>query len=122
MMAAGLFLLASGALTRNGDTSLIPTSSLVFSLGSLALAAGFYVRVRALENELRPSKEAQKLRNDLFRTYGACSMCGDNPAMVRCTVHGAAVCPMCMTVHDNTWCEYVPMGRRSKATAKGAWR
>jgi hypothetical protein len=122
MMIAGLLLLASGLLTRNGDTSWIPTSLLVFSLGSLALAAGFYIRVRALESELRPSKEAQKLRNDLLRSNGACSLCGENPAVIRCTIHGAAVCPVCLSVHDNTWCEYVPMGRRSKTTAKGAWR
>lgn len=122
IMTIGLFLLAFGLVSQEPGGSMIPTSSFVFSFGAVLLAAGFYMRFRDLEKELRPAKEAKKLRNDLFRAHGACSVCKENPAMIRCSVHNAAVCPVCMSLHDSAWCEYAPMGRRSTATRAGAWR
>ncbi len=123
VMAIGLFLLAMGLVNEDSRSSMVATSSFVFSLGALVLAAGFYLRVRDLEQELRPAKEARKLRNDLFRVNGPCSLCKENPAMIRCTTHKAAICPVCMSLHDSPWCDYVPMTRRSTAQRPtGAWR
>lgn len=121
LMVIGLFLLPIGVLERQNG-SLIPASSLVFSLGALLVGAGFYLRVQAVKEELRPAQEAEKRRKDLLRTNGACPICGTNPALFRCKVHHAVICHLCLPTHDNSWCEYVPLTRRASASKKGAWR
>lgn len=116
-MAMGVMTLLSGlAETGTGITS--PTSAVVFSFGAMLTGAGFMLRARESEANLRPSKEAGQLRNELLRTNGACTVCNHEPAIVRCNLHKNKLCSTCISLHDTVWCDYIPSGRKSTAPGK----
>lgn len=122
LMLLGLLTLVGGLSGTDTASSAVGWSSFIFSIGVLITSAGMLVRARQMEERIRPSKEVGQARQDLLRQNGACSVCKQEPAIIRCNLHNAKICGACLASHDTAWCEYAPCGRKSTAVGKGAWR
>jgi hypothetical protein len=109
----GICVLPS-ALGDHQDGNLLSVAALLLSLGALIASAGFYLKTRFLQKDVRPSKPepARRIR-------GGCDLCGTEPPVIQCKVHQLHLCGTCLTGHyDVRSCVYVPSLRRP-ATRNG---
>lgn len=109
----GLCVLPS-ALGDHQDGTMLSVAAFFFSLGALTGAAGFYLKARVLQKDVRSGKPepARKIR-------GGCDLCGNEPPVIQCKVHQLHLCATCLTGHyDVRSCVYVPSLRRP-ATKNG---
>jgi hypothetical protein len=103
----GLCVLPS-ALGDHQDGNLLSVAALLLSLGALSVSAGFYMKARFLQKDVRSVKAepARKIR-------GGCDLCGNEPPVIQCKVHQLHLCATCLTGHyDVRSCAYVPSLRR----------
>src|SRR2546423_5632957 len=109
----GLCVLPS-ALGAHQDGNLLSVAALLLSLGALSVSAGFYVKARSSQKDVRSGKPEppRKIR-------GGCDLCKNEPPVIQCKVHQLHLCATCLTGHyDVRSCVYVPSLRRP-ATKNG---
>jgi hypothetical protein len=120
MIAVGAFIvflsacLLPAALHNESDASLIASAGATFSLGILTIAAGVYLKTRALQRERNAEPAAAKKK-----VRGGCELCASQDPVIQCRVHQLQLCPTCLANHyDFRSCVYVPTTRRP-ATKNG---
>jgi hypothetical protein len=109
----GLCVLPS-ALGDHQDGNLLSVAALLLSLGLLSISAGFYMKARFLQKDVRSAKPEppRKIR-------GGCDICGNELPVIQCKAHQLHLCATCLTGHyDVRSCAYVPSLRRP-ATKNG---
>lgn len=113
LIAGGLLILVGLALVpaalgqRQEDETILGFAICAVAFGSLACAAGFYVKARALQGAnttgLVPAK----------KTGGGCDLCRNETPVIHCRVHHLHICASCLTDHyDFRACVYIPSTRR----------
>lgn len=115
-MLAGLIFLPT-ALSESPDQGLLALGVSLFSFGVLTIAAGLYVKARALQNQATSEPAPAKRR-----VRGGCELCGSEAPVVQCKVHQLQLCGNCLADHyDLRSCAYVPAVRKpGKAMAARA--
>jgi len=112
-------IFAPTAIGASADPSALSIVGGTFSLGTLIVAAGLYLRakVMAAQNEILNAKLRPR------KTGERCGMCEIAPALLWCTQHQAKICPACLASHDSSSCTYVDISRKAVGmAATGAWR
>ena len=116
LIVAGAVLLIS-ALGSSRDQSAMALGSTGFSLGALLVAGAFYGQSRGSELGTLGTRFRERRKNRAEK----CGICQKTRALVRCTLHRVALCPVCLHRHDSAkWCSYVPLVRRDDAKAPGS--
>lgn len=122
-IVCGCFLMALGlvftpaAFGEHPDPSILGLGVCAFSFGSLLMAAGFYMKARAVQAG-GPANSAPKPQAKRIR--GGCDLCGSETPVIQCRVHDVHVCGNCVADHyDFRSCAYVPSTRWT-ASAKNA--
>ncbi len=113
--AAGLCFLPA-AFGLHPDNAMLSAGAMVFSLGMVLAAVGFYAKARHWGTEGRPAtakpahRPAKKIK---------CDLCGLDGAVIQCRVHRLQLCSDCIGEHyDFRSCAYVPTVRPGTAKAK----
>lgn len=90
--------------------AIVATGASFFSLGTLFVAAGFYLQGRQLRAEHQIQTVSSK------KTDRLCSSCNREAARVFCRVHLLRLCLNCIETHDDGRnCLYVPAKRAAAA-------
>jgi hypothetical protein len=100
------------------EKSLLGPGLAIFATGTLLVAAGLYLKARALA-ELTPAAASTNVKR---ARKSNCDRCGKNEPAVQCRVHQIHLCPDCLGEHyDFRSCAYIPSTRRgASARAAGA--
>jgi hypothetical protein len=124
----GCFLMVGGigflpaAMGNHPDPAILDGGIFLFSLGTLTVAGGVYVKAVALQG----SSVAEPAKPQAKRSRGGCDLCGTEIPVVNCRVHQLHLCGACVGKHyDFRSCVYVPSTRRPapvKAMARAAGR
>jgi hypothetical protein len=126
MSFAGLCILP-GAFGKNPDMSLVPVAASLFSLGAVAIAAGIYIKARALQSA--PVVPVVQSPNLTRRQRSGCDLCAQEAPAVFCKIHQLHLCGTCLAQHyDLRSCIYIPTPRKpvtktvktANAKARGA--
>jgi hypothetical protein len=126
VLFAGLCVLPS-AFGQTPDPSLLPVGAALFSLGAVSIAAGIYMKARALQAS-NPAHVAQA-PSIARKTRSGCDLCGIESPAVFCKTHQLHLCGSCLDQHyDVRSCIYVPTPRKAlnkpnkpaQAKARGA--
>jgi hypothetical protein len=119
-MLGGLCFLP-GALGPHAESDMLAAGAALFSLGALMIAAGIYLKARALKAAIE-SGEFQKQPPAARRSRGGCDLCGTEAPVVQCRVHQLHLCGACLAQHyDVRSCAYIPTSRKNPAAkARGA--
>jgi hypothetical protein len=118
----GLIVLGA-SLGKSGDPDELPAGAALFSLGSLAIAGGIYLKAKALQQAIA-SEAPRKASANVGRSRGGCELCGIEVPVVQCKIHRFQLCGTCLSQHyDARSCIYVPStrgaaGKPSKGLAK----
>ncbi len=127
--AAAMFLglcFLPAVLGDHRDPSLLAVGACVFSLGALIVAAGMYLKARALRAQPGSGATARAGSNSSRRQKAGCDACQADVPVIHCRVHHVHLCASCLAQHyDFRSCAYVPttrrsMGRSSKGLAAKA--
>jgi hypothetical protein len=122
VLFAGLCVLPS-AFGQTPDPTLLPVGACLFSLGAVAIAAGIYMKARALQASNPGVAQAPSIAR---KTRSGCDLCGVESPAVLCTIHQLHLCGTCLDQHyDVRSCIYVPTPRKAlnkpaQAKARGA--
>lgn len=119
-MLLGLCFIPAVVMDRS-DTSLLALGACAFSLGTLMVATGIYVKARMLQAGLVPAPHAPSPK----KVKGGCDLCHGDVPIIQCRVHQLHLCAACLGEHyDYRSCAYTPSTRRpsskSMARAHGA--
>ena len=115
MVAAGAltlfvgFCTAAAAFGKAADADQLIAGSGFFSVGALTVAAGIYLKARALQANpsAAPAKEPSSKRS-----RGGCELCATEAPVILCKVHQLHLCGSCLAQHyDFRSCAYVPSTR-----------
>jgi len=113
VMLLGLCMLPA-ALGDNHDSNTLALAACLFSLGTLVVASGIYLKARSLP-QASPAT-ARENGHAARKIRGGCDACQAEPPVVQCTVHRVHLCASCLAQHyDFRSCAYVPTTRRSAA-------
>jgi hypothetical protein len=122
MIAIGCFVAFAGlctlpaALGAQRDTALLGAGAMLFSMGMVLAASGFYMKARYLA-ESGPSK-ARSAGGGKGRRK-VCDLCAQSESAIECRVHHVHICPDCLGKHyDFKSCAYVPATRQTYTRAK----
>ena len=126
LMFVGACLLIS-AMGKNSDHDLLGLGLCLFSVGSLMIASGIYLKASALKSEL--ASGGQKKESPAARKVRAgCEICAIEAPVVQCRKHELHLCGSCLAQHyDFRSCVYVPSNRRTSnkagkaQAAKASW-
>lgn len=123
LMVSGSFFAFIGlcflpaAFGPNSDKNMLAAGAVILSTGLLLIAAGFYVKARALGMAAPASAPAAAKRP----RKANCDRCGQEEPVIQCRVHQLHLCAICLGNHyDSRSCAYVPSTRRGappKSTA-----
>jgi hypothetical protein len=116
LLFVGLCVLAAG-LGRNADPDQLIAGAGCFSMGALMIAAGIYLKARALQSGAPAPKEQANPK----RSRGGCELCATEQPVIQCKVHQLHLCGTCLAQHyDFRSCAYVPSTRAgSNKAGKG---
>jgi hypothetical protein len=100
------------------ENSYLGAGLAIFATGALLVAAGLYLKARAL-SDLAPAAPSANVKRS---RKSSCDLCGKNEPAVQCRVHQIHLCPDCLGEHyDFRSCAYIPSTRRAaSAHAAGA--
>jgi ribosomal protein S14 len=104
------------AFGKQPDTATLGLGATIFSLGTLMISAGIYLKARWLQSTTPETPTAQDTRG-----RSGCELCGTEASVVHCKTHQLELCGNCLARHyDNRSCSYVPRYRAnaSKSTAR----
>jgi len=110
----GLCALPAG-FGENGDHTLFGIGAAIFSLGTIMIAAGIYLKALVLQSTSRAksSEESAALGHP---TRGGCDRCHIELPVIQCKVHQQHLCGTCLAEHyDFRSCAYAPSTRRASA-------
>jgi hypothetical protein len=125
IIAAGALVLFLGlcvlgaSFSKNGDPDELPAGAGLFSMGAVAIAAGIYLKARAIQatNTAQGSPANSANSN---RSRGGCELCGTEIPVVQCKIHQLHMCGTCLSQHyDVRSCIYVPSARAAAKAGKG---
>ncbi len=124
MIAAGAVLLFVGLCTlaaafgKTADPDQLVAGAGFFSMGALTIAAGIYLKARALQSNPAAATSAKEAPNR--RSRGGCELCGTETPVIQCKVHQLHLCGTCLAQHyDFRSCAYVPSTRGASKNSKG---
>jgi hypothetical protein len=124
LMAAGALIVFAGlcflpaAFGADPDRTMLGAGFVVMSSGLMGIAAGFYVKARALEATPATHVPASTKRN---RGKANCDQCAQAEPVIQCRVHQTHLCANCLSAHyDFRSCAYVPSTRRAGASKAAA--
>lgn len=101
------------AFAGDPDVNALPVAACLFSVGALTIAAGIFLKARALQSQTESDAPQQKRRS-----RGGCELCGTDVPVIACKVHQLQLCAECLTGHyDLRSCAYVPPARRATGKA-----
>jgi hypothetical protein len=116
IMVAGALIVFAGlcflpaAFGADGDRTMLGAGFVVMSSGLLGIAAGFYMKARALGPAPASAVAASPKRN---RSKATCDQCVQEEPVIQCRVHQLHLCADCLGKHyDFRSCAYVPSTRR----------
>jgi len=94
----------------------------LFSLGSLTLSSGIYLKSRTAKPFSQSGQENEPAPKPV---RGGCELCGTEAPVIQCKIHQLQLCGNCLNNHyDVRSCIYVParrsLGKGSKAVAAKA--
>jgi hypothetical protein len=113
----GVCVLGTG-FSKNGDPDELPAGAGLFSMGAMAVAAGIYLKARALQST-NTSQGSRTDATNTSRSRGGCELCGSETPVIQCKTHQLHICGSCLAQHyDVRSCVYVPSTRTGK-TGKG---
>ena len=111
MMLGGLCILPA-AFVGHGEGNLLGVGACLFGLGALVVAAGVYLKARALQAGLGLGTNAEPEKSGR-RPKVTCDLCRIEAPVVHCKVHQLHLCGNCLAEHyDFRSCAYVPSPRR----------
>lgn len=117
-MLAGLIALPAG-FGPHADASALALGASIFSLGSLFLGAGFYVKARALGTLQLEEKRSAGAKSSRVKRI-KCEVC-QAPAVVLCAPHRTPLCSDCLVGHyDPRSCGYAPLARKTSRAASAS--
>ena len=103
-----------GSLGQSNRDLILSAGASSFSLGTLMVAAGFYLHSRRLKSQFEAASSKEK-RVDR-KTEKICSVCNQEVAQVFCRLHVLRLCSNCLDRHDDGRnCLYVPAKRAAAA-------
>jgi hypothetical protein len=115
LMAVGVFIVFAGlcflpaAFGRDADKTMLGAGAMVIAIGAALIAAGFYVKARALGTTTTATPSSAKR----IRGKSTCDQCGLEEPVIQCRVHQIHLCAACLGGHyDFRSCAYVPSTRR----------
>lgn len=104
--------LLAAALTDRSDQELLGITACAFSIGTLTIAAGIYLRARMIGQVAEEGPSPRKTRG------GGCERCEVEPPVIHCRVHHLHLCGACLAEHyDFRSCAYVPTTRKPTTKA-----
>ncbi len=116
LIAIGAFIAFVGlcflpaAFGPQADKNMLAAGAVVLSMGMLLMAAGLYVKARALEAGAEPASAASSGKRS---RKTSCDHCGQEEPVIQCRVHQLHLCVGCLGTHyDFRSCAYVPSTRR----------
>ena len=117
LMAVGAFIIFAGlcflpaAFGRDADKTMLGAGAMVIAIGAASIAAGFYVKARALGMTARAGITPASAKR--VRGKSTCDQCGLDEPVIQCRVHQIHLCGACLGGHyDFRSCAYVPSTRR----------
>lgn len=117
LMVSALVFLPLGVGPEK-DPSALASGASLFSFGALVIGAGFYVKARALQEQIQQKAPQAGVAPNPKKKKITCEVCRELPPVISCSQHRALLCAECMTAHyDARTCVYVPAQRRSTRTA-----
>jgi hypothetical protein len=126
MVAAGAVLLFVGLCTlaaafgKTADPDQLVAGAGFFSVGALTVAAGIYLKARALQSDPASLAAAKETANSGRRSRGGCELCATEAPVIQCKVHQLHLCGTCLALHyDFRSCAYVPSTRGANKPGKG---
>lgn len=130
LMSAGNWMIGAGAVVMflglcflpaamadQSDPALLAAGFCTFSVGSLLVAAGMYLKARMLQAGITPAHEPTGTK----KVRGGCDLCKGDLPVIQCRVHQLHLCANCLGEHyDYRSCAYSPSTRRvaGKGVAK----
>jgi hypothetical protein len=117
LVLIGLCILPA-ALQNRTDPSFLGLGETIFSLGTLTIASGIYLKARLVQSAAKPP--ASSLPSKASGSAG-CELCGAQAAVVHCKVHQLRLCGHCLACHyDYRSCSFVPVSQTALGKASGA--
>jgi hypothetical protein len=116
LLLVGLAFVPAG-MGPDGDPTVRAGGMGIFSFGALLVGLGFYLKARHVQAAITPEKKVAT-----GPTTPACEACEENPQVILCTTHKAALCASCMHTHfDPRSCVFIPVSRQvaKAASARG---
>ena len=112
---AGLCFLPA-AFGAHPDNAMLGAGAMVFSLGMVLAACGFYIKARYWAAAGAPA--SSKSSGARSRTV-PCDLCAKQDAVIQCRVHQLQLCAGCVAEHyDFRSCVYVPSVRQGTNKAR----
>lgn len=118
LICIALLLLVAGSRAEPSDP-LRSSSTIVFPLALLLIAAGTYVNARQAQKTVENISLTLKGQGPAGMT---CARCRQDRALMYCSSHEMPLCLVCMTAHDAKTCLYMPMFRTVSTPARRAPR
>lgn len=118
LICLALLLLIAGSSAEASDP-LRSSSTIVFPLALLLVAAGVYVNARQTQKTVENISLTLKGQGPPGMT---CARCRQDRALMYCSSHEQALCLLCMTAHDAKTCLYMPMFRTVSTPTRRAPR
>jgi hypothetical protein len=119
MIAAGVVVAFLGlcflpaALGDRSDSGLLAAGASLFSLGTLGMSTGVYLRAQSPQSKAGSGKAPKAPENTGRRMRGTCDLCREEAPVIHCKVHQLHLCGACLAKHyDFRSCVYVPSTRR----------
>jgi hypothetical protein len=116
MMAVGALIAFIGlcflpaAFGPDSDRTMLGAGAVVIATGMLLIAAGFYVKARALGTVAAPATPPVSGKRN---RKSICDRCAEEEPVIQCRVHQLHLCADCLSKHyDFRSCAYVPSTRR----------
>ncbi len=116
----GLTVIPAGLGQNSTDRNLVGVGATVFSLGTILIALGIYLKGLSLKaapgKKAEPSTPTRPIR-------GGCDRCHLEMPVIQCKVHQQHLCGNCLGEHyDFRSCVYAPSSRRGTAAKSMAAR
>lgn len=115
LLFLGLCIIAA-AWGSPSENDIYAPGMLVFSLGSLAIGLGLYLKARTVSSTPAVSSPVAAIENGR-RVRGGCELCGSETPVIQCKTHQLQICGGCLSQHyDPRSCFYMPSVRKATAT------
>jgi hypothetical protein len=120
IMFAGMVALLALLGQSPAPPDQLAAGSGLFSLGTLFIAGGVYLKARSLAAPARSGSRVKQIGTAKNSRRGLCQLCGQGEPVVQCQTHAWRLCAACLGSHyDSRSCVYSPIGRPAKGGSQG---